>query len=79
MSERRPRLNKKLNSNDRKAMLRIKTVLPRNCIAVLQALKLNTFGRARERPHQEDLQVAYFMKDYQEQGGRKLRKFALRM
>ena len=66
MSERRPRLNKKLNSNDRKAMLRIKTVLPRNCIAVLQASNFNAFEKARERPHQEDLQVAHFMKEHQE-------------
>ena len=51
MSERRPRLNKKLNSNDRKAMVRIKTVLPRNCIAVLQALKTSMLSRKQEKGH----------------------------
>ena len=40
MSERRPRLNKKLNSNDRKAMVRIMSVLLRNCIAVPPSLEL---------------------------------------
>jgi hypothetical protein len=51
MRERSPRLSRKLNSNDRKAMLRIIKVLPRNCMAALQILKLHLPSREQVKGH----------------------------
>jgi len=77
MSERRPRLSKKLNSNDRNAMVRIMTVLLRNCIAVppkLDQLQLaeskrkTTFGRGAS---------GLFSEGISRKGDNNLRKFVL--
>ena len=51
MSDRRPRPNKKLNSNDRKAMVTIMSVLLRNCMAIPLSLELQYFGREQEEGH----------------------------
>jgi hypothetical protein len=44
MRERRPRLNKKLNSNDKNATVRIMTVLPKISIAIPPSLNQVAIG-----------------------------------
>ena len=77
MSERRPRLNKKLNSNDRKAMVRIMTVLLRNCIAVLQASNFNCTRGEQEEGQIRKRYKSLFSKGLSRKRNCTQRKFAL--
>jgi hypothetical protein len=78
MRDRRPRLNKKLNSKDRNATVRIKIALPRTCICrPSKSWSTCNWREARGQPYLKRVQLAYVSEEYQEKGECELRKFVL--